>query len=406
MISFLVPPGRHALQHRRRPAARATSTARPCRPPASPELLRRLDGPGRALRRAPGRPDALEVPRGLRHARQLHLHAHQHPPDGGVRLDLPVHADAAAPASPSPARPPRSTSCPTASGRCIRLAYRNFGTHESLVTNQSVEAAANMAGIRWYEIRDPNGAPTIFQQGTYAPGVTDGIHRWMGSIAMDSAGNMALGYSASNATTTFPSSWYTGRLAGDPLGTMPQGEASIINGTGSQTGGSHRWGDYTSHERRPDGRLHVLVRQRVLPQRPPSARGGCASARSSSRAAGLAATAFKGPSPQFGGGPLAGVTVTPSSGPSTTTERRRPVPARPAGPGTYDVTFTKAGYWPQTFSGIVVPAVRHRHPGRRVHARRRWPRSSPSATSRWWRATPAPPTPCSPSRSRSRPGPR
>jgi hypothetical protein len=68
----------------------------------------------------------------------------------------------------------------------------------------------------------------------------------MGSIAMDSFGNMALGYSASNATTTFPSSWYTGRLAGDPLGTMPQGEASIINGTGSQTGGSSRWGDYTS----------------------------------------------------------------------------------------------------------------------------------------------------------------
>jgi hypothetical protein len=67
----------------------------------------------------------------------------------------------------------------------------------------------------------------------------------MGSIAMDSFGNMALGYSASNATT-FPSSWYTGRLAGDPPGTMPQGEASIINGTGSQTAGGNRWGDYTA----------------------------------------------------------------------------------------------------------------------------------------------------------------
>jgi hypothetical protein len=126
-----------------------------------------------------------------------------------------------------------------------RLAYRNFGTHEALVTNQAVEAAPNMAGIRWYEIRDPNGTPVIYQQGTYAPGITDGIHRWMGSIAMDQSGNMALGYSASDATSTFPSSWYTGRLAGDPLGTMPQGEGSIINGTGSQTG-SQRWGDYTS----------------------------------------------------------------------------------------------------------------------------------------------------------------
>jgi hypothetical protein len=126
-----------------------------------------------------------------------------------------------------------------------RLAYRNFGTHESLVTNQSVEAATAMAGIRWWEVRSPNSNPVLYQDSTYAPGIQDTIHRWMGSIAMDRAGNMALGYSASNGTTTYPSSWYTGRLASDPLNTMPQGEGSIINGTGSQTG-SGRWGDYTS----------------------------------------------------------------------------------------------------------------------------------------------------------------
>ena len=125
-----------------------------------------------------------------------------------------------------------------------RLAYRNFGDHESLVTNQSVEASPGIAGIRWWELRDPNGTPVIFQEGTYAPGASDGIHRWMGSIAMDEAGNMALGYSASNSTT-FPSVWYTGRLAGDPFGTLPQGEGSIIDGTGSQTA-SQRWGDYSS----------------------------------------------------------------------------------------------------------------------------------------------------------------
>ena len=126
-----------------------------------------------------------------------------------------------------------------------RAAYRNFGTHQSIVTNQSVEASSTMSGIRWWEIRSPNSSPVIYQEGTYAPGTIDTIHRWMGSIAMDSAGNMALGYSASDGTATFPSSWYTGRLAGDPLGTMPQGEGSILNGTGSQTG-SQRWGDYTS----------------------------------------------------------------------------------------------------------------------------------------------------------------
>ncbi len=126
-----------------------------------------------------------------------------------------------------------------------RLAYRNFGSHESLVTNQSVEATGGIAGNRWWEIRSPGSSPVIYQEGTYAPGTSDGIHRWMGSIAMDGSGNIAFAYSASDATSTFPSVWYTGRLAGDPLGQMTLGEGSIIDGTGSQTSGQ-RWGDYSS----------------------------------------------------------------------------------------------------------------------------------------------------------------
>ncbi|HMT08085.1 MAG TPA: VCBS repeat-containing protein [Pyrinomonadaceae bacterium] len=128
----------------------------------------------------------------------------------------------------------------------FRLAYRNFGTYESLVTLQSVEAATGIAGMRWWEIRDPAGTPFIHQQGTYGPGATDGIHRWMGSIAMDRLGNMGMGYSVSNATDTFPGIRYTGRLVTDPLGTMPQGEGVIVNGGGSQTSSAFRWGDYTS----------------------------------------------------------------------------------------------------------------------------------------------------------------
>jgi hypothetical protein len=127
-----------------------------------------------------------------------------------------------------------------------RLAYRNFGTHESLVTNQSVEAPAGIAGTRWYEIRSPQTTPVLFQQGTYSPGATDGIHRWMGSLAMDRAGNMALGYSVSDGVSTFPGIRYTGRLASDPLGEMPQGEGTIVNGLGSQLSTGARWGDYTS----------------------------------------------------------------------------------------------------------------------------------------------------------------
>jgi len=77
----------------------------------------------------------------------------------------------------------------------FRLAYRNFKNYESLVTNQSVEALPGVAGVRWYEIRrDENGVYSLYQQGTYAP--NDGVDRWMGSIAQDKNGNMALGYTA------------------------------------------------------------------------------------------------------------------------------------------------------------------------------------------------------------------
>jgi len=127
-----------------------------------------------------------------------------------------------------------------------RAAYRNFGSHESIVTNQSVEAASGVAGIRWWEIRNLSGTATLYQEGTFAPGTTDGIHRWMGSIAMDASGDIGLGYSASDGSSTFPSVWYTGRLASDPLGTMPQGEGSIVDGGGSQTSSGSRWGDYTA----------------------------------------------------------------------------------------------------------------------------------------------------------------
>lgn len=125
----------------------------------------------------------------------------------------------------------------------FRLAYRNFGTYESLVTNQSVEALPGVAGARWYEIRRTGGSYSVYQQGTYAPG--DGVHRWMGSIAMDKRGDIALGYSVVNGVDVFPGIRYTGRLSGDPLGQMTLGEGTIIDGTGVQRTTNSRWGDYT-----------------------------------------------------------------------------------------------------------------------------------------------------------------
>ena len=127
-----------------------------------------------------------------------------------------------------------------------RLAYRNFGDHESLVVNHSVKVGTSRknpyTGIRWYEIRNPGGTPVVFQQATYSPDTT---YRWMASAAMDKQGNMAVGYSASSSSVS-PSIRYTGRMATDPLNTM-QGGVTILAGLGSQTGQNlNRWGDYSS----------------------------------------------------------------------------------------------------------------------------------------------------------------
>jgi len=121
-----------------------------------------------------------------------------------------------------------------------RLAYRNFGNHESLAVNHSVVAGGG-GGVRWYEIQNPNGTPTVAQQSTFAP---DGNFRWMGSIAMDKAGDMAMGYSLSG-TGINPGIAFTGRLSTDPTSTM-QAETSIISGTGAQNGNLSRWGDYSA----------------------------------------------------------------------------------------------------------------------------------------------------------------
>lgn len=124
----------------------------------------------------------------------------------------------------------------------VALQYRNYGVHESLVVNHTVDAGTAHAGVRWYELRKTGFTGwSIRQQGTYAP---DAHHRWMGSAALDGAGNLALGYSVSSGTV-FPSIRRAGRLATDPLGTIGQPEVTITAGSGSQIG-QIRWGDYSA----------------------------------------------------------------------------------------------------------------------------------------------------------------
>jgi Carboxypeptidase regulatory-like domain/S-layer homology domain len=132
-----------------------------------------------------------------------------------------------------------------------RLAYRNFGTHESLVVTHTVNVGPDptllgsyQAAPRWYELQRMGGAWSVAQQGTYAP---DTDNRWMGSVAQDSLGNLALGYSVASIST-FPSIRYAGRLTTDPDDTLGQAETELVAGTGVQlnTNPGSRWGDYSA----------------------------------------------------------------------------------------------------------------------------------------------------------------
>jgi hypothetical protein len=155
---------------------------------------------------------------------------------------IPVAGYTQAGSSPQPGTPRKLDAL---SDRLMyRLALRMFPDHEAMVVNHSVQSPQGGTGVRWYELRSPvssNGAFSLYQQGTYAP---DASYRWMGSAAMDASGNIALGYSVSNAKTIYPSLSFTARSPSDPLGTM-QSEATLFAGSGSQTGYS-RWGDYSS----------------------------------------------------------------------------------------------------------------------------------------------------------------
>lgn len=124
-----------------------------------------------------------------------------------------------------------------------RFAYRRFADHEALVGNFTVGGgtADPGASIRWFELDNAGAGWTLGQEGTQD--LEDGLNRFMGSIAMDRDGNIALGYSASSGTS-YPSVRYATRLAADPLGTL-QPERVLRPGGGSQTGSS-RWGDYSA----------------------------------------------------------------------------------------------------------------------------------------------------------------
>lgn len=121
--------------------------------------------------------------------------------------------------------------------------YRSFGAYNSWLITFNTDVDNNdTSGVRWIELRNDGVNPwTIYQEGTYAP--ADGHSRFMGSGAIDAAGNIGLAFNI--ASSTLPAGIrYTGRFDGDPLGTMTVAETTIVDGVGVQTN-TNRFGDYS-----------------------------------------------------------------------------------------------------------------------------------------------------------------
>ncbi len=127
-----------------------------------------------------------------------------------------------------------------------RAQYRNFGSYQTLVGSLATDVGSDRAGVRWFELRRTTGNWSLHQEGTYAPGSDS---RFMSSTAMDGNGNLATAYNISSSST-YPGLRYAGRLAADPLGTLPQGENTLVNGTSRNS--SNRYGDYSSLNVDPD----------------------------------------------------------------------------------------------------------------------------------------------------------
>jgi len=129
------------------------------------------------------------------------------------------------------------------------VVYQNLGGTESLWADQTNLPIPNFpAGpsvIRWYQfdVTGGNFPAGAVQQQDWSNG-GDTLWRFMPSIAVDAAGNAAIGYAVSSPAD-HPGIRYAGRLVTDPPGNLAQGEATMFTGGGSEADTNGRWGDYS-----------------------------------------------------------------------------------------------------------------------------------------------------------------
>lgn len=246
-----------------------------------------------------------------------------------------------------------------------RLAYRHFPDgHEALVVNHSV-SVSGVTSVRWYELRNATGStmaastPVLHQQGTLS--AADGLHRWMGSIAQDGAGNIALGYSGSSGSV-YPSIRATGRLASDAAGTM-QAETVLKAGSGSQLPNLARWGDYSSMSADPVDDCTFYYTTEYLKT---SGTWNWNTWVASFKFESCESSGGTGPTTGTLAGtvtdaatsaPITGATVAVEGGPSTATDSTGAYSISGLAPATYSVTASASGFLDSTQSAEIIAGL-------------------------------------------------
>jgi hypothetical protein len=231
-----------------------------------------------------------------------------------------------------------------------RLSYRNFGGSQGMALNHAVDVGNNdHAGLRWYRLANSGSGWSLADQGTYAP---DSDDRWMGSAALDASGDLAIGYSVSSSST-FPSIRAAGRLAGDPAGQLSQGEKEMTAGGGSQTHGASRWGDYAALQLDPtDGCTYWFTTEYLQQTSVADWHTRIGSFKFPSCTAGPHGNITGTVTNSSNNQPIAGATVSTSSGSTTTDSQGHYTLTLPV--GSYDVTVAAFGFTTKTTNGVQV----------------------------------------------------
>jgi hypothetical protein len=246
----------------------------------------------------------------------------------------------------------------------VQNQYTNFGGAESLWIPHTVRRGntSGFAAPRWYQADVTGGTvnPILPQSTTWDPDGANVINRFMPSLALDRAGNMAMGYSTSNGTApNFPSIKYAGRLAADPINTFSQTEQIFFTGTASQTG-TTRWGDYSSMTLDPDGCTFWYTTEYANPADQTFnhrwlTKFGSIPAFPGCVPVGAGGTVSGTVTVNPGGAPISGATVLLGAGRSTTTDGSGNYSFTGIPAGTYpSMTASKPGFGTASASSIVV----------------------------------------------------